>query len=351
VKKTVPVNLKEIQMRKCGAIILAAGKGTRMKSVKAKVTFTLAEKPLIQRVVDTALKINCDSLGIIVGYRKEDVVDCINPDKKIHFLEQTEQLGTGHAVKMADELFGNYEGDVFILCGDVPLLSVETLNRLLTVHRDEQAAGTVLTVVLPDAGSYGRIVRDSKGNVLRIVEYKDANEDERRIREINSGIYCFDSKSLFSALKQVTNNNKQQEYYLTDVLEILNKEGKKVSAVVTDDMAEVSGINSQQQLAELETEHYDRIKNYWLNNGVSIENPTTVLIGDDVLIGNDVQIASNCVLKGKSKIGSFCSIGLNSYLNSSNLEDSVVLEGYNILSNQLVVKGSKIGFGEKRINE
>ncbi len=336
-------------MRKCGAIILAAGKGTRMKSIKAKVSFYLSEKSLVQRVVDTALEIDCDLLGIVVGYRKDEVIATIQSDDRIKYIEQKEQLGTGHAVMMAEDIFKEYVGDVYILCGDVPLLSLETLIQLRDVHREYKAACTVLTIVLPDAGSYGRIVRNEQGNVVRIVEFKDANDEERRIKEINSGIYCFDSAALFDALKKIDNNNKQGEYYLTDVLEILNKEGKKVSAVMTNNIAEVSGINSQLQLAELETEHFRKIRNYWMNNGVSIENPETVIIGDDVVIESDVSISANSILKGKTKIGKFCRIGVNSYIYNSCLEKSTITEGYNVVVNQELDSGVIMRYGEKKI--
>jgi bifunctional UDP-N-acetylglucosamine pyrophosphorylase / glucosamine-1-phosphate N-acetyltransferase len=342
--------MKELTMRKCGAIVLAAGKGSRMKSQRAKVVFLLAEKPLIQRVVDTALSMDCDPVSVVVGHQKEKVIECIRPDGRLKFIEQKEQHGTGHAVIIAKESFSSFDGDVFILCGDVPLLSRTTLQKLLDSHRDEDAACTVLTVSLENPGSYGRIVRNNEGSVERIVEYKDATPEEREIKEINSGIYCFDCKSLCDARSKINNDNMQGEYYLTDTLEILKTAGKKVRAVVTDDLVEVSGVNSQQQLAELETEHYRRIREYWLNNGVSIENPSSVIIGDSVHIEPDVDIASNTVIKGNTRIGSFSYIGPNSFLHEAIISENVVLEGYNIVNKVTIHDNTRVKFRESRDN-
>ena len=243
-------------MKKLATIILAAGKGVRMKSDKPKVVFEFAGKPMINRVVETAQKIESDIITIVVGYKKDMIIDIIPKTEKIKFIEQKEQHGTGHAVIVTEKVFKDFYGDIFILCGDVPLLRSETLRIMLTKHKETNAACTVLTAIMGDALKYGRIIRSINGNVLRIVEFKDANEKEKLIKEINTGIYCFDAKSLFSALKKVTNNNQQDEYYLTDTLEILNNDNKLVTSVLLDDMIEASGINSKKQLKTLETEYY-----------------------------------------------------------------------------------------------
>ncbi|MFA5498945.1 MAG: sugar phosphate nucleotidyltransferase [Candidatus Cloacimonadia bacterium] len=337
-------------MRNCGAIVLAAGKGTRMKSERAKVVFQMAEKPLVERVVNTAISMNCNKIGVVVGYRKEEVMNALPENDKITFVEQIEQNGTGHAVLMARELFENYEGDLFILCGDVPLLSKNTLDKLLQTHREQNAACTVLTAVLEDAGTYGRIVRSPEGKVLRIVEFKDASEQEREIGEFNTGIYCFDAKLLFTALGKIGKDNKQGEYYLTDTLEILNDMGKVVSAVITDDLDEVSGINSQKELAHLEMNHYRKVKNHWLANGVIIENPESVIIGEDVEIENDAEIGANTIIKGKSKIGFGAIIGPNSYLEDAVINKLAHLKGYNVVVRSTVEESSVLEFKETKIN-
>ncbi|NQV17651.1 MAG: NTP transferase domain-containing protein [Armatimonadetes bacterium] len=243
-------------MKKLATIILAAGKGVRMKSDKPKVVFELAGKPMINRVVETAQKIESDIITIVVGYKKEMIIDIIPKTEKIKFIEQKEQYGTGHAVMVTENVFKDFDGNIFILCGDVPLLRAETLQKMLTKHKGTNAACTVLTAIMEDALKYGRIIRNENGNVLKIIEFKDASEKEKLVKEINTGIYCFDAKSLFSALKKVTNNNQQNEYYLTDTLEILNNDKKLVTSVLLDDMIEASGVNSKEQLNNLEKEYF-----------------------------------------------------------------------------------------------
>ena len=245
-------------MKKTAAIILAAGKGTRMKSDKPKVIFELAGKPMINRVVRTANKINSDLIAIVVGYKKDQVINVVPKNSNIKFVEQVQQNGTGHAVMVTEEIFHDFDGDVFILCGDVPLLRYKTLEKIQQQHREENASCTVLTAFMNDALKYGRIVRNSGGNVQRIVEFKDATEAEKEIKEINTGIYCFDAKDLFEALQNIDNNNNQNEYYLTDTLEILNDKDKLVTSVILDDMVEASGVNSKEQLADLENEFLSR---------------------------------------------------------------------------------------------
>ena len=249
-------------MNKTAAIILAAGRGSRMKSDKPKVIFELAGKPMINRVVETANKINSDLIAIVVGYKREQVIDVVPKNSNIKFVEQVQQNGTGHAVMVTEETFKDFDGDVFILCGDVPLLRYKTLEKIQEQHRKLNASCTVLTAFMDDALKYGRIVRNTDNNVQRIVEFKDATEDEKEIKEINTGIYCFDAKDLFKALQRIDSNNNQNEYYLTDTLEILNNENKLVTSVILDDMVEASGVNSKEQLADLETEFLSRREHF-----------------------------------------------------------------------------------------
>ncbi|MCK4956895.1 MAG: NTP transferase domain-containing protein [Candidatus Cloacimonetes bacterium] len=249
-------------MKRTATIILAAGKGTRMKSEKPKVVFELAGKPMINRVISTAMKVDSDIIATVVGYKKDVVIDATIKNEKIKFVEQVEQNGTGHAVMVTRDEFANFDGDVFILCGDVPLLRHQTLEKILKEHRSSNASCTVLTAFMDDALRYGRIVRNNTGNVQRIVEFKDATEQQKEIKEINTGIYCFKVKDLFDALDNVTNENNQNEYYLTDTLEILNRKNKLVTSVILDDMIEASGVNSQEQLSELENEYLKNQNHY-----------------------------------------------------------------------------------------
>jgi len=244
--------------RKTAAIILAAGKGTRMNSDKPKVIFKLAGEALINRVVDTALKVNSDPIAVVVGHKKDLVIEIIPENKKIVFVQQIPQKGTGHAVMVTRETFRDFEGDIFILCGDVPLLRSETLHRMHEHHKNSGSACTVLTSIMEDPKQYGRIVRDKTGNVSKIVEYKDASETQRKIKEINTGIYCFDAYWLFKVLSRIDNKNSQEEYYLTDTLELLNKSNQKIETVILEDMLEASGVNSINQLENLEKEYLKR---------------------------------------------------------------------------------------------
>ena len=238
-------------MSKIAVIILAAGKGTRMNSDLPKVCFELAGKSLIQRVLNTSIEMGADLIAIVVGYKKEMVIESIKKQDNIHFAVQEFQKGTGDAVKCTENLFSNFTGNVFVLCGDVPLLRKKTLSEMLAVHTKENAKCTVLTMILDDPEKYGRIVRDDSGKVKEIIEYKDASDEIRKINEVNTGIYCFDSVELFNALQKLDNNNAQSEYYLTDVLNIIYNEGKPIESVILSDKYEATGINTKEQLEEL----------------------------------------------------------------------------------------------------
>jgi len=338
-------------MRELAAIILAAGKGTRMKSDRAKVTFPIADKPMVQRVVDTALALKCSLIPVVVGFKKETVISCLEDNDRLTFVEQKEQLGTGHAVQMAQESLQDFEGDVLILCGDVPLLSVDTVRMLHEKHVSSGAAATVLTAVLDDAGKYGRMLRDEKGNICGIVEYKDATEEQRKIGEFNTGIYCFDKALLFAALSRISNRNEQQEYYLTDTLGILYKEGHKISNVILEDLMEVSGVNSQEQLAYLEDVYVDKIRKKWLNQGVMMHNPSTIYIGDDVVIEPDVEIGQGCVLKGKSTISEGVELGPNCYIQHAVISEHSILMGHNVVIDSYINEREILDFAVKVIDE
>lgn len=318
---------------KTAAIILAAGKGTRMKSDKPKVCFELAEKPLVQRVCDTAKMAGVSLTAVVVGYKKEEVIEAVKQDDTIVFVEQKTQNGTGDAVKVCADSFKDFDGTVFILCGDVPLLKAETLEKMHKHHLKNNASCTVLTAVLDDAGKYGRIIRDEQKNVKAIVEFKDANDEQKKIKEFNTGIYCFDSKDMFNALTKINSNNQQNEYYLTDTLEILNNENKIVTAVVLDDLNQATGVNSQGQLAALETEFYNEVKLKVQEEGVYLQNPSSIIIGEDVSFAKGVYVSANTIISGKSKIGKDVFIGSNSFIKNSEINKKCKLEGYNIVVN------------------
>ena len=237
--------------KKFCAVILAAGKGTRMKSDLAKVLHELNGKPLLHYSIVTAKEAGAEKIVAVIGHQADDVrkkfanSDCI-------FVEQNPQLGTGHAVLQAKNILADYQGLTVILCGDVPLLKAATIKSLIDNHLTAKAVVSVLTTIPPPPHAYGRIVKDDKGNVLKIVEHKDATEGEKKIGEINTGIYCVDTKFLFYALGKVTNNNQQKEYYLTDIVEIACREGQKVKSFIASDYVEVMGINTLEELARAE---------------------------------------------------------------------------------------------------
>jgi bifunctional UDP-N-acetylglucosamine pyrophosphorylase/glucosamine-1-phosphate N-acetyltransferase len=240
-----------MQLKSIAAVIMAAGKGTRMKSELPKVLHKLGEKPMVEYVVEAARAAEAERILLVIGHKWEQAKEALK-HLPVEFVLQSEQLGTGHAVLQTEELLADFEGDVLVLSGDVPLLRANTVERLLGEHRQKEASATVLTAILDDPSGYGRVVRDERGLVKEIVEEKDADADQKRIREINTGTFCFDRFSLFSALSMLSNDNEQGEYYLPDTLKLLREEGLPVWAVVVADPRETLGINSEQELREME---------------------------------------------------------------------------------------------------
>lgn len=239
-------------MHDLSAIVLAAGKGVRMQSDLPKCFHKLLGKPLLQHVLETLQKLGIKNIFVVVGHKKEIIEDYFK-DWPVTFVHQKEQLGTGHAVLVCEEEFKkNPTESVLVLAGDVPLLKAETLRDLVDFHIKNNAAATDLTARLPDAGSYGRVLRDEKGQILKIVEKKDASEEELKINEINTGTFCFRGKDLFTALREVKAENAQKEYYLTDTIEILKKRGLPVFARLAEDFRETLGINTVFELKEME---------------------------------------------------------------------------------------------------
>mgnify|MGYP001766517456 FL=1 len=233
------------------ALILAAGKGTRMQSDKAKVLHELNGRSMLDYSIEAAKRAGAEKIVAVIGHQADQVREEFSGSGCI-FVEQNPQLGTGHAVLQAKDVLSGYEGLTVILCGDVPLLKSATIQSLVDNHLAEKAVVSVLTTIPPPPHAYGRIVKDQNGNVLKIVEHKDATDVERQIGEINTGIYCVDTKFLFDALGKVTNNNQQKEYYLTDIVEIAVREGRKVKSFIAADYVEVMGINTLEELARAE---------------------------------------------------------------------------------------------------
>ena len=312
-------------------LILAAGMGTRMKSKMPKVIHKVCGKELVRWVIDASKKAGAADIVTVIGHKAEMVRPVIENDTKIAI--QSEQLGTGHAVMQAADFIG--DGCVVILAGDTPLIRPETIKAAVEYHEAQGNSATVITAEMEDATGYGRIVRAADGAVLRIVEQKDATDEEKKIREINSGMYVFDGAALKSALSKLTPNNAQGEYYLTDTLEILRNEGKRIGGYTIADNDEIRGINNRVQLSEAEEVMQERINKYHMTNGVTIIAPKTVFISAEAEIGQDTVIASNVTIEGCTKIGSDCVIEMGSKIVDSELGDGVKVTGSVILKSRI----------------
>ncbi|WP_332633210.1 bifunctional UDP-N-acetylglucosamine diphosphorylase/glucosamine-1-phosphate N-acetyltransferase GlmU [Halalkalibacter flavus] len=316
------------------AVILAAGQGTRMKSKLYKVLHPVCGKPMVQHVVDQVSSLGFEEKVAVVGFGAEVVQQQLG--EEVSYAVQEEQLGTGHAVMQAASMLEGKEGTTVVLCGDTPLLTAETIDQLLTCHDKEKAKATILTAVASDPTGYGRVIRNKEGLVERIVEHKDATEEERGVTEINTGTYCFDNVALFEALQKVGNDNVQGEYYLPDVIEILQKSGETISAYQTPSFNETLGVNDRVALAEAEVIMKRRINNHWMKQGVTIIDPNNTYISTEASIGQDTVLYPGTVILGTTTIGDDCIIGPN-----TEIKDSKIGDGTNI--RQSVVYNSEVG--------
>lgn len=327
-------------MQSLYAVILAAGKGKRMKSKKHKVLLPVCGKPMIDHILDQLSQMEISKTVIVIGHKAESIQAHLG-DRAL-FVKQQEQLGTGHAVLQAKPILKNEEGITLVLTGDTPLFTKETLMKLVEKHRRTGSAATVLTARLEDPTGYGRVVRHADGRVDRIVEHKDATEEERAIHEINTGIFCFDNQKLFSALALVNNDNAQGEYYLPDVISILREQGEPISAEVISDSNEAMGINDRIQLAEAEAIMRGRILREHMKNGVSIMDPTNTYIERDVTIGPDTVIEPGTFLRGKTQIGEGCHIGPQADLTDVVVADHAKIK-YAVIDSSQIEKNATVG--------
>ena len=320
------------------AIVLAAGKGTRMKSQKPKVVHEVLYKPMINHVVDELKALGVDETIVVVGHGAEQVEALVDD---VTFVYQKEQLGTGHAVMQAEDVLKDKDGLTIVLNGDAPLITKETLKEMIDFHISQRNQGTVMSCDCDVSMHFGRIIKDGS-QVTGIVEYKDLEPSQVNITEMNVGEYCFDNKALWKALKEVTNDNAQNEYYITDLIGIMNQQDLKVDAYKIRDYDEVGGINDRVALAEATQLLKDRINKQHLLNGVNIIDPSNTYIGRDVVIGEDTTIEPGCIIKGKTVIGSGCHIGPYCEFTNVTIKDRVEIK-FSVISDSIIENGVDIG--------
>ncbi|MDB5298443.1 MAG: N-acetylglucosamine-phosphate uridylyltransferase/acetyltransferase [Phycisphaerales bacterium] len=292
------------------AIILAAGKSTRMKSKRAKPLHEICGKPMLDYVLQACFGAGCERVMVVVGHGKEEVMAEFGQDRRITWIEQTEQLGTGHAARMCEaHLRQHPKGDVFILAGDGPLIRAQVLMTLQKAHHDEHADASMATAILDDPTGYGRVIRDATGNFVEIVEQIDCTPEQREIREVFPSYYCLKVEELLFALSRLKNENKKREYYLTDIYGILRNNGKKVLAVQAVTAEDVLSVNSREQQTQVDAIMQERIQRQFLESGVTIVSGINTYIEAGVSIGPDTIIRPFTYIGRDSGIGSDCTIG------------------------------------------
>ena len=319
-------------MYKC-AIILAAGEGKRMKSNTPKVLHKVCGKEMINHVIDNIRKSGIEEVSVVIG-KGADKVRKGTESRNIFYSVQEEQLGTGHAVMCAEEFLKGKKGSVAIFVGDGPLITEETVTKLTRYHEEEKCSATILTSIMSDPLKYGRIIRNAQHEVEKIVEFKDCNEEEVKVNEINSGMYCFDIDILLNTLGKLNNNNNQGEYYLTDVIEILKNEGKKVGAIAVD-VEEITAVNSKLELSVANEIMRSRINRKHMDNGVIIIDPKNTYIECDVIIGQDTVVYPGNVIEGSTVIGENCLLYSNNRITNSIVGDDVTIENSVVLNSKV----------------
>ncbi len=327
-----------MNIRPIAAVILAAGLGKRMRSELPKVLHPVCGKAMIDHALDAVEAAGVQKVLVVTGHKGEEVQAHIG--QRALCVDQPERLGTGHAVMQAEAALAEFDGDVIITYGDMPLIKADTYRRLIAHMQSGGSPCVMLTTILENARGYGRIVRDAQGNFLRIVEEKDCNETELALREVNIGLYIFDSRKLFAALKRVTNNNAQGEYYLTDVPEILLKDGGTIDILVAEDPTEMLGVNSREQLAEVSGVLKGWTLSRLMDEGVGITDPASTWIEPDVRVGKETIIEPFTVLRGQTIIGEQCVIGPNCEISNAQVGARVKLR-------HVVVDGGVIGDGQE----
>jgi bifunctional UDP-N-acetylglucosamine pyrophosphorylase/glucosamine-1-phosphate N-acetyltransferase len=318
-------------------VILAAGEGKRMRSRQPKVLHRLCGRPLIAYPLRIARTL-ADRIVLVVPPQADEVVQVAGAD--VRAVVQRERLGTGHAVLQAREECG--PGPILVLPGDMPLLTVETIERLVTHHGATGAAVTILTANVDNPTGYGRVLRQ-RGRVARVVEERDATDDQRKVTEINTAVYCFDARRLWAALDEVRPDNDQGEYYLTDVIGILSRTGARIETVMVPDAMQAQGVNDRRQLAAVAAIERQRILDALMEGGVTILDPASTYIEESVTIGPDTVVYPHTVIEGVTTIGSDCVIGAGSHVSGSRLADRVTLKAYSVVEEAVIEEDATLG--------
>jgi bifunctional UDP-N-acetylglucosamine pyrophosphorylase / glucosamine-1-phosphate N-acetyltransferase len=324
------------------AVVMAAGRSTRMVTEMPKVLHEICGRPMLAYVIDACRAAGIDRIVCVVGYRKEEVIAAFGHEPDITFVEQKEQKGTGHAVMVCREALSDFDGDLVIIAGDMPLLRHETLELLTRTHQSQNSAVTLATALLEDPSGYGRIVRDSYGNLEGIVEESDCSPEQKKIKEVNPSYYCFNSKLLFDALEQVRPDNVKGELYLTDALQILIRAGHRAVAITAVAAEDAMGINSRLDLAEVGRVMQNRIQRNLMNAGVTIVDPENTWIDVRAQIGQDTVVYPFTYIHGQVRIGRQCTVGPFAYLREGTvLADDVVVGVFTELKNSTLGAGTR----------
>jgi bifunctional UDP-N-acetylglucosamine pyrophosphorylase/glucosamine-1-phosphate N-acetyltransferase len=321
------------------SLILAAGKGTRMKSELPKVVHRILGKPMVSYVIDAVKKVGCEQTIVVTGF-KSKLVQEILKEKKVSFVEQTQQLGTGHAVQCYARQAEQKPDHLLVVCGDTPLISTNTLKKMFAMHLEHKPAITMMTLEMAEPGNYGRIVRKND-KVVAIREAKDCSADELKIKEVNLAVYLFDSDFLFNNIFKLNNQNKQNEFYLTDLIEMAANNDAGVITCKEKDEASTLGINSRLHLAQVSSILQQQINNRLMEDGVTIVNPALTTIGPDCQIGRDSTIWPGAIITGNSCIGEGCEIGPNCEIKSSNIGNNSKIK-FSVIENTSVKSDAKI---------
>ncbi|MCE5186438.1 MAG: NTP transferase domain-containing protein [Planctomycetaceae bacterium] len=318
------------------AIILAAGQSTRMNTRLPKVLHEVCGRPMLEWVIEACRNAGVTRHLVVVGYGKEQITALYQGTPDVEFVEQPQQRGTGHAVMCCRPKLTGFDGQTLVLCGDAPLIRTETLKMLIQKHEEENSAVTLATANMPDPKGYGRIVRDGYGNIQGIVEHNDCDEKQRLITEINPGYFCFQTPLLLEALDKITPNNVKNEYYLTDALHILLREGHKATAVTAVAAEDAMGVNNRQQLATVGKIMQQRIQDRLMKAGVTIVDPPNTWIDARAQIGQDTVIQPFTCITGAVRIGCGCRVGPFAYLyNGADVPDGAVVGVFETVRNNM----------------